>query len=270
MVGSKWAFQFQRIVDAELVNSRVVKVINPPEQNPFPACKVVARFHQTPSEQHAQTHAGVKGGQMLFNDIAPKMRARPWLRRVEAWNEPLGFDLFNADWCQVFTDATLEFMRLCHREGWHVVAGNFSVGQPPLNAWQIFRQFVEAMQPDDWLGLHEYWVESVQRGIDEWWVCRYRMVLDKLAPLKPKIFIGECGMDGLLEGSRPKGWREYLNGNDEAYMAQLCDYEREFNQDPEVVAVAPFIWGWHPPWQSYTMEPEMSKRLHDHIEASHG
>ena len=139
---------------AALVNSEYVKVMAPPVQNPFPQCKVIARWHMTESQQDAMIVQGAAGGRELYEFLKLQMEARPWVYAVETWNEPLAMGLFDPVKRKLLVEATAEFLLLAHLAGWRVVVGNFSVGQPPEEAWKQFAQIIRAMGPEDLLGLH--------------------------------------------------------------------------------------------------------------------
>ena len=265
---------------ANTVNSEHVKVMAPGEQNPFTQCKVIARWHMTESQQDEMILKGVAGGRELYEFLKPKMDKRPWIYAVETWNEPLAMGLFDPAKRKLLVDATIEFLRLAHQAGWRVVWGNFSVGQPPKEAWQQFAKIVQKMAPGDMLGLHEYGWPRMDTELDAehpgegWWCLRYRKVAKWLAiegVAMPRTIINECGIDGLLrQGSEkaPGGWM-ITNANKDlarqSYFDQLVWYDRELAKDDYIVAATPFTAAAGNPWETYNIDLPLAIMLHNHI-----
>ena len=267
---SKLAWHFQGMDNevAALVNSEWVKAINPSEQNPYPRCKVIARFVFPDDDGYSNemVHKGADGARKYVARLKPEMALRPWLHAVESPNEPLAGDLFSKKWREVLADFLVEFLRLGHGLGWRMVVGNFSVGQPPLEGWAQFQRFIRAMGPGDLLGLHEYAKPEMWDG-DGWLTLRYRLVLRKLDELKclrPRIIINECGLDSLIYSGPVGGW-QYFGLSHREYFEQLRWYDDELTKDPEVVAATPFTAAPAEQWETYRIDVELSRLIHDRI-----
>ncbi len=282
MAGSKlsWHFQGMDNAVAATVNSEYVKVVNPPEQDPFPGRKVIVRVHMTEEQQEAMIRKGAAGGRDLFELLRPWMAARPWVYAVETWNEPLGLGLFEPAKRALLVAATLEFLRLAHGAGWRVVVGNFSVGQPPYEAWKQFAKIVQNMGSEDMLGLHEYGWPRMDAELDAehpgegWWCLRYRKVARWLAEqgvTMPRTIINECGLDQLLVNPLPGGWMVIDKNKDNArqiYFDQLVWYDQELAKDDYIVAATPFTAAAGHPWETYNIDLPLATMIHNHIAAA--
>jgi len=277
-----WHFQGMDNQVAALVNSEYVKIMDPPAQNPFPQCKVIARFHLDEGAKEEMVRRGAQGGREWFEYLRPRMAARPWVHAVETWNEPLGIGLFDPAQRARFVAASIEFLRLAHGAGWRVVWGNFSVGQPPEGAWRDFLEVIDALGPEDMLGLHEYGWPRMDAMLDAghpgegWWCLRYRKVARWLAERgrrMPRTLIGECGLDRLLI-NQVGGWMATVDNQvnlEEArrrYFEQLVWYDQELGRDEYIVAATPFTAAAGHPWESYAVDVELSRMTHNHIEAT--
>lgn len=262
---------------ASTVNSEYVKVMDPGEQNPFTQCKAIARWHMSESQQDEMILKGAPGGRDLFNFLKPRVDARPWVYAVEAWNEPLAMGLFDPVKRALLVEATIEFLRLAHQAGWRVVWGNFSVGQPPKEAWKQFAKIVQNMGPGDMLGLHEYGWPRMDAELDAanpgegWWCLRYRKVARWLAQAgvrMPRTIINECGIDRLLVAKEPGGWMA-TNGNRDvarqSYFDQLVWYDRELAKDDYIVVATPFTAAAGSPWETYNIDLQLAAMVHNHI-----
>lgn len=185
-------------------------------------------------------------------------------------NEPI---INSSEAMQRCADFDAERARIMDRNGFRVVVGSFSVGNPKLVYWQQFLPALEAArQYEGALALHEYAWPTLRRGW-EWYLLRHRKVYDgepergwaglpehlKTLPL----LITECGLDGLIEkGHPPRGW-EVLYGNDPGkYLRQLTWYDGELLKDPYVVGAAIYCLATPDAlWKSYDIWPEPAKTL---------
>jgi lysozyme len=275
-----WQFQGSDGAVAGFVNSEYVKVINPGTENPFPGRKVIMRVHMDEDVQNAMILKGAVGGDELFNLLRPWMTARPWVYAVETWNEPLAEGLFVQAKRVLLAQATVRFLELAHGVGWRVVVGNFSVGQPPAQAWEDFLPIIQAMRPDDMLGLHEYGWPSMKKDLDanfpgEGWLClRYRKVArwlrEQHGMAMPKVFIGECGLDRLLVNVRG-GWMSLVSNilnleqARKQYFDELAWYDDELMKDSYVVAAVPFTAAPNQDWSLYKIDVPLSEMIHNRI-----
>lgn len=264
-----WQFQTLTFWAAELVNSKWVKIINPPEDNPFPGRNIVCRFFMEDSESNKLVRRGVLGAREWVEWLEPQMRKRPWAIFVEGPNEPLGLDLLKPKWCRALSEFTAEFARLSAARGWVPIGFNFSVGWPDIGTAPEFQLGIEALnRAGGMVGLHEYAAPSMFDG-DGYLTLRYRHFLAELDAVnisRPRIFIGECGIDGGVLNEHGKGWKHYLGeGNEHKFFAQLLGYGAQLRKDKEVVAAVPFISGPNEDWWSFDFNEILSRMLNHHI-----
>ena len=177
----------------------------------------------------------------------------PWAERMgetyDFWqgvNEPIISSPEAMERCAAF-DA--ERARIMDQNGFRVVVGSFSVGNPELSYWNQFVTALEAArQYNGALALHEYAWPTMKHQW-RWYLLRHRKVYGGHRPhgwaglpdhLKDlPLLITECGLDGLIEeGHEPRGW-QVLYGNDPGeYLRQLSWYDRELLKDPYVIGAA--------------------------------
>ena len=75
-------------------------------------------------------------------------------------------------------------------------------------------------------------------------------------------------IDGGVIGQAKKGWKTFANHDQ--YMQQLRWYDSQLQMDGDKVAAAVvFTSGPYQDWVDFDVDAEMSKRIHEHIEASH-
>ena len=170
-------------------------------------------------------------------------------------------------------DFDAERARIMAGEGFRVVVGSFSVGNPEMRYWSEFLPALEAaLQFDGALALHEYAWPTLDRQWP-WFILRHRKVYDgapnhgwqglpdhlKAVPL----LITECGLDGLIElGHPPRGWRVLYGDDPGQYLQQLAWYDAELVKDPYVAGAA--IYCAATPdfqWSSYDIWPGLAQSL---------
>lgn len=182
-------------------------------------------------------------------------------------NEPI---IKSADAMKRYAAFEAERARIMSVNGFKVVVGSFSVGNPELAYWREFLPALEAAREfAGALALHEYAWPRMD-GDPEWLLLRHRKVYDgepahgwpglpdhlKSLPL----IITECGLDGLIQLSSPHGWRDLYTPSH--YLAQLEWYDRELHKDPYVVGAAVYCCSYeHVKWQPYDIWPEVARTL---------
>ncbi len=144
---------------------------------------------------------------------------------------------------------TVRFAELMHALGTKVAAYAFGEGNPEPELWWVL---AKGLADSDYLCLHEYDAPDMRRT--ETWRClRYRRALAALpAELRDKpIVIGECGIDGGVDGVwRPReGWRKF--GDAAHYMESLKWYDAELQKDAQVLGAAVFAARWDQGQGSY-------------------
>ena len=137
------------------------------------------------------------------------------------------------DW---YVQFSLELIPLMHNSGLRVVAGNPSVGQWDVPVWPKFKPVLNILKPDDFLGLHEYWVDTAD--IANRWHCG-RWAIPEIAAVigNTKIVITECGRD-VVEGRGKPGWRQTCDAA--TYLEDLRRYDALLQQYPQVVGATVF------------------------------
>ena len=221
-----------------------------------------------------------------FNDpdFAPREVARehcdsvlPWAERMgetcrywQGVNEPI---VSSSEAMKRFTEFEIERTRIMAAEGFRVVVGTFSVGNPELYFWNYFVPALEvAQQHGGALALHQYAWPTMDENPD-WLALRHRKVYegdeDHLwdgmpAHLKSlPLLITECGLDGLVEPGRPpRGWRTLYRRDPTEYLRQLAWYDAELQKDPYVVGAAIYCCGVaDATWRSYDIWPTVAYAL---------
>jgi len=262
-----------------------VKVINPPEQNPWDGLpvRVIGRFHPDDDEQTQEwIWEGATGADTFYQRWLPEYRKRPWLYAIESPNEPQ--PMVSEEFVGQLADFLHKYKYLMRVYGdgprqLRVAGPNFGNGWPFVGYWDeknqrfnrddrpILAGALEKMQVLTW---HEYsWPQMWSK--ETYHCLRYRRVLEQMhqvgyEPPKVKI-VTEAGLDGLSEsfGPGPRGWR--VQGiSFEEYLRQLTWYENHLKRDG-VASAFVFTAGAGHPWETYSIDKEEAWRLADHIAA---
>jgi hypothetical protein len=201
----------------------------------------------------------------------------PWAERMgqtytfwQGVNEPIIQSSAAMQRCAAF-DA--ERARLMAAEGFRVVVGSFSVGNPDPRYWADFLPAMEAaLQYNGALALHEYAWPTLDHD-STWFILRHRKVYGGApnygwsglpAHLKAvPLLITECGLDGLIElGHPPRGWKALYGSDPGQYLQQLAWFDAELKKDAYVAGAA--IYCAAPPdfqWSSYDIWPGLAQSL---------
>jgi hypothetical protein len=123
-----------------------------------------------------------------------------------------------------------------HAVGLRSVVGNWSVGVPDLPTWRTYQPLLDLLQPQDLVGVHEYWSDN--DDISNVWHCGRWQLVPELAG-RP-IVVTECGRD-MVEGKGAAGWRRTCNA--EQFLADLRAYDALLCQYPNVVGATVFTMG---------------------------
>jgi hypothetical protein len=139
------------------------------------------------------------------------------------------------------------FLTRLHTYGLHGVVGNLGVGWPGNGGvaeappqWSFFNPVIAAMQPGDYLGLHEYWALDGPRQNWRWWAGRFAQ-----CPYKVPILVTECGIDTGVTGAFYGGWSDLPGTVDQKaarYCDELWDYAGLCAADPRVRGIFPFTY----------------------------
>ena len=262
-----WHFQFLgTAVDAIAAASGAsyIKVMDPPETNPFPGKQVIGRTYLDDGQSNALVAQGAAGADAWFERFWPIYTSRAYVTWWEGPNEPQ--DIYNQTFRKALVAFTLRLTERLHSIGRKIVALNLSVGAPDILEFMDFKGLAGKV---DAVGLHEYSAPTMQSGAG-WYCLRYRKYKAAWATagLKfPPVLITECGIDGgVLNPPRPRtGWKSYASR--EAYLAQLQWYDAELAQDAEVLAATIFTSGPDGVWTDFDFDADLSRRLAAHIKA---
>ncbi len=173
----------------------------------------------------------------------PVQRARDWFTarvgEMRAWAEDDDNVLFESlneiaanpgdlETSRLYAAFELERMRLMEAEGLRCVIGNWSPGQPHESLWpEVFKPLLDAMQPGDFVGVHEYW--SREQPLNDRWHCGRWTVIPELQGVP--IVVTECGRgDG--------GWRGKISP--EEYLQELERYHAILDASPNVLGAVVF------------------------------
>ncbi|MGQ9683718.1 MAG: N-acetylmuramoyl-L-alanine amidase [Anaerolineae bacterium] len=178
----------------------------------------------------------------------PEQAARAWYdrwapqMRAMAGSPPdqrLAFEGLNEvpdEQATLYARFELARLALMQKAGYCSVVGNFSAGTPDLPVWEKYRPVIRALAPGDWLGLHEYWVDSADLS-NPYHVGRWRKV-PMLAAVP--ILVTECGRD-VIEGRGKAGWRASCSEGE--FLSDLHTYNDLLEQHPNVAAALVFTVG---------------------------
>lgn len=162
--------------------------------------------------------------------LAMKAAAEPNIAFETAVNECPGELL---DW---YVQFSLELIPLMHGDGLRCVAGNPGVGQWSVEKWPRFKPVIDILKPDDFVGLHEYWVDTAD--IDNpWHAGRWRIPEIAAVLGDVKIVVTECGRDE-VEGRGKPGWRRTSDAAD--FLCDLEEYDILLREFPNVVGATAF------------------------------
>jgi hypothetical protein len=179
-------------------------------------------------------------------------------------NEPV---IQSADAMRRLADFEAERARILDANGFRVVVGSFSVGNPELGLWNQFIPALDAArQHRGALALHEYAWPSLDYE-SPWYLLRHRKVYHgepahgwQGLPASLKglpLLVTECGLDGLIrEPGKPHGWQAVHGPNPAGYLQELAWYDAELQKDPYVVGAALYCccsvddgeWGTYNIW----------------------
>ena len=123
-----------------------------------------------------------------------------------------------------------------HGFGLRSVVGDWSVGVPDFPTWTIYQPLLDAMGPEDILGLHEYWIDLADIA-NRYHIGRFSMV-PALAGI-PTV-ITEGGRDR-VEDQGHAGWIGYCNS--EEYLSEIRAADKVYCRYPQILGVTLFTIG---------------------------
>ena len=236
-----------------LVNSKYVKIIDPPEQNPFPAQRTIGRVFIGDELERALVRQGAEGAARYWDRVLPFYQSRPWVWAWEGPNEP---GVASPQAITNLVDFTRQWGKMMRDGDLRSVGLNLSVGWPRLEDADLF---VPVFPFIDYIDLHEYSAPTMQHTAGH--LClRYRQTYEIWREIwatpPPKLFIGECGIDGGVISQPRKGWKTF--GSQAKFADQLEWYNRELERDAFVEAAFIFTSGPHQDWKDFDFNESLS------------
>lgn len=229
---------------------RWVKVIDPPEQNPFSGynINVIGRTFVDDGESDRLWQAGGEGALEWVHRWEDFYQSRRYVHAWEGPNEPHPQNKAERKTLAQFYSV---FTTLLHERGLRSVVYNFGVGWPTDAAhWP---ELAPGLAGADYLGLHEYSAKRMQDGTP-WYCLRYRALLNS-GLAHPPILITECGIDGGVINEPVHGWKSYTSVDE--YAAQLRWYGHELAKD-NVLSAFVFTGGPNNPWYDFEVTQELA------------
>jgi hypothetical protein len=197
-----------------------------------PDCLIVIRFEFDEPDTGADPRQAARDwfARRRGDMLAMRDAAAPNIAFETAVNEcPEGL----LDW---YVQFSLELIPLMHADGLRCVAGNPGVGQWSEEGWARFKPVIAILRPDDFIGLHEYWVDTPDIG-NRWHCGRWTIPAIASVLGNTRIVITECGRD-VVEGRGLPGWRRTCNTED--FLWDLEEYDALLRQFPNVVGATVF------------------------------
>jgi len=240
--------------------ARWIKLIDPPEQRPqdFPAgVNIVGRTYLPDGESTEMVRKGKQGALEWFTTWLPFYKSRPYIQVWESTNEPVPpWDIHLMQRLRYFT---AELSTLMAGEGLKLVGFNLSVGWPylltfddPAPRARLLGPAVQVLHDNGhYIGLHEYSAPTMQTAQGAYCL-RYRNTVREWREAGyqvPRIFIGECGIDGGVVGRPKTGWKTFAT--EAEYADQLRWYDAEITKDDDVEAAFVFTAGPNQDWMDF-------------------
>lgn len=240
-----------------------VKLIDPPEQNPFSHCniRVIGRTYIPDNESNDLVWMGRDGAEAWFQMWLPFYQARPWTWCWEGPNEPQ--PMSNSLFRQKLMEFTQRLGQLMRQHSLRFVGLNLAVGWPDVDDAV---DLGPCLTDCDYIGLHEYAWPAMWDG-NGYWTLRYRRTVDEWQEAGfevPKIIIGECGLEQAVTGAGHCGWLCQSGLSAWEYMEQLKWYDDCLRQDGIETATI-FIATPEPDWLTFDINQELSGLLRGYI-----
>ncbi|MEM7126124.1 MAG: peptidoglycan DD-metalloendopeptidase family protein [Chloroflexota bacterium] len=164
----------------------------------------------------------------------------------------------------------LERMALAEANGYRCAILGFSVGNPDLpeddrmSCWEeVYPSIEQAEKNGHVIAVHQYGMPDLlgPDGLTDWLILRLEHQVLMRLPFKDVQFaVTEYGIDGLIRGSSPSGWKHFSNA--EVYSSQLLRVGRYLERySGRVLGYAVFTLGHYHPWGSYDIIGTVSNTL---------
>ncbi len=173
----------------------------------------------------------------------------------------------------LLNDFELARMALAETAGYRCALFGFAVGNPDLPnddriaAWRIlYPALARAERNGHCVAVHQYAAPDMTKPTIDWHIHRLEHQVLRRIPFKKLQFaVTEFGLDGLLQGPDPAGWRSLSTAN--AYVDGLLragGYLERFSG--RVMGYAVYSLGVTGPWASYDINGEVATMLADRSE----
>lgn len=256
-----------------VINSEYVKLIDPPNDNPFPGRKVIGRVYIPDEESNAMVSHGVAGVAAWWNRVAPIMTTRKY---VWAWclpNEPQ--PVANWDFCNQLADFTIEASYVMHSYGLRVIGGELAEGNPggatDLERANLFCAIARSLAGCDYWSQHAYWVPDgyshPEAGYNKWHALRYQMnrgYAQARGIKLPPVLLTEAGWDFGIVGRPREGWHGHASWA--AYFDDLKMFDKDIMADPDCLGATLFVSGANQDWLSFEIGEQESKSMASYIQ----
>lgn len=232
----------------------------------FPGVRTIVRPYMPDSESNRLIWQGAEGADQWYVKWRAWMHARNWAWAFEGPNEPQ--PMRDGDFRKALDTFTVRLAEHFSNGGLRLVGHNWGVAWPNPKSLGDFAASVRALHDGGHLlGLHEYSAKAMWDGVG-YYCLRYRKTVEELRGLGvpiPRVFVGECGIDGGVISQPRKGWQEYASQGE--YLAQLAWYDAELMSDDYVLAAAIFtVCDWD--WASFNVTEELGMALARYIAAT--
>lgn len=219
--------------------------------------------------------AGREGGRQFVRDMLARWRECPWATCYELANEP---DCNSGKGLANLREYSIGAMMEADLHGIKVCILNLPEGNPGADPgltgeaarqserWKL-EQLAEAVKHacdhGHYVGLHAYWRPDLE-GPDGRWHALGRVVwnVEQWASMgvdlsRLQLLVGECGVDGALEGGAYLGWKKLLGDDYNAYAEQMIKAEAYARQYPWMKTLLYFISGPYPGWDTYEVDERL-------------
>ncbi len=268
----------ERAIFAEW-NPPVVKIVwdaDPPYLEDIPQdSQIVFRHYRNTDPEHrgfsSAADAKEKGEAKanFYGDMALRVKKEnPGLDMDRiVWsglNEPTLHTNEPADLVAIHEEA---FVKRLHKRGRRAGVLNFSVGLPANRGgdtppdWTPFDRVRQALHPDDWVIVNEYFAHNGPFGEVlpphgaagspswGWWAGR----ILKCPWEEVTIFVGELGIDQMVyqidTNPKTRGWQGHADAG--TYFAHLVEYMNTVAPDPRIVGLANYLYDQSGNWASH-------------------
>lgn len=269
---SRITWQYQKYREwlrevTEAAETQRIKIIIPTHlYDPFPhVLHKTGRLHFGEGEPDKElVHQGANGAEEYFQWCLPWYRKFPYITEWEDLNEPVCYD---AAQCQNLARFIIRWIQLMAQNGYKGVVGHTSVTWP--NSPECCLILAEAADCAAKAGFlwdfHEY--SAPQMWTKEGAHClHYRTVIQwwkNVGAQIPQVVIGECGIDGGVEGRAKHGWKSYCS--EDQYIEQMRWYWHETSKDPYVQDLEFFVAGPERDWVDFDLTENLSWKMVDLI-----